>query len=87
MKQLTLRGFDAELERRLRATARRNGVSLNKAALDLLRRGAGMKPGTPEPDSVGNALDAFIGNWTARDVDELLAAVEPLEAIDEELWR
>jgi len=37
VKQLTVRGFDKELERRLRDVARTKGVSLNQAALILLR--------------------------------------------------
>lgn len=42
MDHLSVRGFDKELERRLRELARRENVSLNKAALLLLRRGAGL---------------------------------------------
>ena len=41
MNQLTVRGFDKELERRLRRTAKERGVSLNQAAPILLREGAG----------------------------------------------
>ncbi len=40
MTQLTLRGFDPELGKRLREFARREGTSLNKAALQLMRHGA-----------------------------------------------
>ena len=40
MDQLSLRGFDKELARRIRELARREHVSLNKAALLLMRRGA-----------------------------------------------
>ena len=36
VKKLTVRGFDKELERRLRDVARTKGVSLNQAALILL---------------------------------------------------
>ena len=41
MKQLTIRGFDEDLERAIRQLARRDGISLNRAALKLLRRGRG----------------------------------------------
>ena len=49
MNQLTVRGFDKGLERRLRQVARDRGVSLNRAALILLREGAGLgaPPGRP----------------------------------------
>ena len=40
MKQLTVRGFDDELAEAIRLLERRDGTSLNQAALKLLRRGA-----------------------------------------------
>ena len=79
IKQLTIRGFDAELERRLRAESRRNGVSLSKAALQLMRRGAGLKDG--QPDVIGDALDQFIGTMSAEEEREILEAVEAFEAV------
>ena len=45
MKQLTVRGFDDDLERAIRQLARRERISLNQAALKLLRRGAGLPDG------------------------------------------
>jgi hypothetical protein len=86
-KQITLRGLDLELERRLRAAARESGLSMNKAALDLMRRGAGIKGDAPLSQPVGDALDAFIGTWSAADEREVLKAVEVFEIVDEALWR
>ncbi len=87
MQQLSLRGFEKELERALRETARREGVSLNRAALLLMRRGAGLGSEGPSPTAVGNALDSFVGRWSAADERRVLAAIEPCEAIDEALWK
>ena len=42
MNQLTVRGFDDELAERIRRLAKRDGTSLNQAALKLLRKGAGL---------------------------------------------
>lgn len=53
MKQLTVRGFDDELTRRIRQLASRKGISLNRAALRLLRRGAGLGEPDGGPDIVG----------------------------------
>ena len=39
MKQLTVSGFDDDLAEAIRQLARRDGTSLNQAALKLLRRG------------------------------------------------
>lgn len=87
IKQLTIRGFDPELERRLRAESRRNGVSLSKAALQLMRRGAGLKGSGAEPDVIGDALDQFIGTMSAEEEREILEAVEAFEVVDEEMWK
>jgi hypothetical protein len=88
MKQLTVRGFDKEVERRLRKLAREKGISLNKAALMLLRRGAGL--GEPEPsgpDVVGDSLSTLFGTWSEKDADEFEEALDQLEQVDETLWR
>lgn len=86
MKQLTLRGFDERLEKRLRELAEEQQISLNRAPLSLMRRGAGLSH-HPEPsDTVGFTLDSFMGVWSDDDEAELLQALEPFEQIDPELW-
>jgi hypothetical protein len=87
MKQLTIRGFEKELQRKLEELARREDLSLNKAALELMRRGAGLEPGTPDPSVVGDRLDAFIGSWSGARERELLDAISPFETVDESFWR
>ena len=42
VNQLTVRGFDDELSAAMQGLARREGISLNQAALRLLRKGAGL---------------------------------------------
>lgn len=87
MKQLTLRGFDARLERCLRELARDRQISLNRAALLLLRRGAGLDREAGSGREVGDALESFVGVWSRDQEAELLEAVEPFQQIDAELWR
>ncbi len=87
MDHLSLRGFDKELERRIRELARREGMSLNKAALTLLRRGAGLLESEHSSAAVGDALDRFIGRWSAADERRLLKSIAPCETVDEALWK
>jgi hypothetical protein len=87
VKQLTLRGFDKNLERRLREVARTRRLSLNQAALALLREGAGLTESRGRANTVGDSLDHLIGTWSAEDERELLSAIGELEAIDPSLWR
>lgn len=87
MRQLTLRGFDKELERRLREVARTRGVSLNQAALILLREGAGLLEPRRPARVVGDTLDPLIGSWSAEEEAEFLKALAVFETVDPSLWR
>jgi hypothetical protein len=87
VKQLTVRGFDKELERRLRDVARARGVSLNQAALILLREGAGLEAPRRRANVVGDSLDHLIGSWSQSEEAEFLRAIADLEGIDTGLWR
>lgn len=88
MNQLTVRGFDDALSASLSQLAEREGISLSKAALRLMRKGAGLteseiKPGKP----IGHALDDLFGTWTQEEADEFDAAVAVFETIDEDMWK
>lgn len=87
--QLTLRCKERALEQRIRQLAREEGISLNQAAVRLLRRGAGLEEATSpsRPDRVGSRLDHLAGTWTARQAREVEDALRLFDAVDEELWR
>ena len=87
MKQLTVRGFDKDLERRLRDVAKTRGVSLNQAVLILLREGAGLQLPRRRANTVGDSLDGLIGSWSKAEESEFLQAISVLEEIDPSLWR
>ena len=87
MNQLTVRGFDDELSASLRRLAAREGISLNKAALKLLRKGAGLSDGVKRGNTVGSSLDHLIGRWTEEEARQFDRAVEVFETIDEESWK
>jgi hypothetical protein len=87
MNQLTVRGFDDDLSASVRRLAKREGISLNQAALKLLRRGAGLTDGMERADTVGSSLDHLIGTWTAAEADEIDDALKEFETIDEAAWK
>ena len=64
MSQLTVRGLDKRLLHAIRDLAKRERISLNKAALRLLERGAGVAPPTAD-NRIGRSLDHHFGTWTA----------------------
>ena len=87
MNQLTVRGSDKALERRLREIARARGVSLNRAALILMRQGAGLDGSDRRASAVGRSLDHLIGSSSEEEERQFLDTVGVLEQIDPELWR
>ena len=84
---MTVRGLGDELAERISRLAKRDGTSLNQAALKLLRKGAGLADPGRGPDTVGSSLDHLIGSWSVDEVAELDAALEAFEVIDEAAWR
>ena len=87
MNQITVRGFDEELNERIQRLANSEGISLNQAALRLLRKGAGLTDKENADDTVGSSLDHLIGIWTSAEADEFDAALEEFENVDEAHWR
>lgn len=86
MDQLTVRGFGDELGMAMRQLAARENISLNQAALRLLRRGAGVGEDVERSRTVGTSFDHLIGSWTAQQADEFEAALKDLETVDKDAW-
>jgi hypothetical protein len=87
MGQLSLRGFDQHLEQHLRELAKREGISLNKAALMLMKKGAGLSDEPGSSTAIGNALDRFIGSWSEEEERDVLEGIAMFETVDESLWK
>lgn len=85
MKQLTVRGLEDDLAGAIRRLAERDGTSLNRAAVKLLRRGAGLEDGQAA-GTVGSSLDHLIGSWGDAEADEAERALKYFETIDEAMW-
>lgn len=75
MTQLTLRCFDPELEKSLRELAARDNSSLNKAALKLMRRGAGLEAVTAPAPGIGRQLRQFAGQLSNTEADAIDQAI------------
>ena len=86
MKQLSIRGFDDELERELRRLARAEEISLNRAALRLMRKGAGLDKRRRDRNVIGESLDHLIGTWTDEEVESMSRALEAFEQVEESMW-
>ena len=85
MNQLTIRGFDAELATYIQDLARREGISLNRAVMRLIRRGANLD--LDDADVVGSSLDHLMGTWSAEEADRIDQALVDFSRIDEAMWK
>ena len=81
--QLTIKGFGDDLGSAVHSLAEREAISLNQAALKLLRRGAGLSDTPRRTGTVDSSFDHLIGHWTPSEADEMDAALEDFEIIDE----
>jgi len=86
VKQLTVRGLGDELARVIRRLANRDGTSLNRAAVKLMRRGAGLEEGR-EADVVGSSLNHLIGTWSSAEAAEIDQALRHFKVIDKAAWK
>ncbi len=87
MKQITLRGIPAEVEKMIRREAEREGLSLNKAFISFLERTTGTKKKAQKRNSLHRDLDHLCGIWTRKEAEEFLKNVELQRTIDEDLWK
>ncbi len=85
MNQLTLRGFDDELAKCIQDLAQREGISLNRAAMRLIHRGANLDHG--EANAVGSSLDHLMGTWSSDEADRIDRALKDFSHIDEAMWK
>jgi hypothetical protein len=83
MNQLTIRGFPPDLEKALRTTAKNRGISMSKAALYLMRRGAELPSYEDESFVIGSSLDAYFGSLSREEADAVTIAVEQLDRIQD----
>lgn len=84
--QLTVRGVDVKTLQVIRELAKRERISINKAALKLLEKGAGVSQPAPA-DRIGNSLDHLIGTWTEQEAKEFDEAIKWCEVIDPDHWK
>lgn len=71
----------------MRHLAQEEGISLNRAALRLLRRGAGLEESAATDRRVGHTLEEFIGDWSRKEERAFLQAIEATERVDPDLWK
>jgi hypothetical protein len=83
--QITIRGMDPELEEAIRRLSHEEGISLNKAAIRLLARGAHLD--RPAQRTVGHDLDHLFGTWTEAEAEAFRRTLKTCEQVDPDFWK
>ncbi len=88
MRQMTLRDIPDEIEAVVRAEAGLRGVSLNKAFLSLLTRGAQhVQAASVQVVRPKGRFARFCGVWTDEEAGVFDTSTDKQRSIDRELWQ
>ena len=85
MSQITIRGIDPAVERKIRRMAKKSGKSLNHIILDMVYQATGLKKQDKKP--AAHSLKKLAGGWSEKDALEFLESIKSCEQIDEEMWK
>ena len=77
---ISLRNLPPEIELAIVSKSERDGISLNKAATQLLERA--VRPAKRNAD-----FDEFPGSWSAEATLEFAAALENMRRVDPDDWK
>ena len=88
MRQVTLRGVPDDVETIAQKEAQSKGISLNKAFLALLRKGAEQQARQPHGKKARakSEFRQFLGLWTEEEGAAFDEFLHEQREIDEELW-
>lgn len=81
MPQYTIRNVPEALDRELRESSRKKGISLNDAAIEAMKQGLGVA----ESDVMYDDLDDLIGTW--KPDEEFDNAIAEQDKVDIDEWQ
>ena len=84
MSQITIRGIDPAVKRKIRRMAKKSGKSLNHIILDMVYQATGLKKQDKKP--AAHSLKKLAGGWSEKDAAEFVESIKSCEQIDEEMW-
>ncbi len=82
---MTIRGVSAAVEKAIAREAKRNRLSINKAVLALLGKGAGVD--APAPKTLRyTELDHLAGSWAREEAAAFNQALGEQRRVEDGLW-
>lgn len=85
MGQITIRGIHQDVERQIRAVARKRGTSLSRTVVGMIE--SCVSRNNVQHKRMGESLLSLSGDWDETDENDFRAAIQICEQVDEELWR
>ena len=86
MANLSVRGVGEKSLQRIKQTAKRRGVSVNRLITDMLKSETGLAPAAKQ-FTVHYDLDKLAGTWNAAEARAFEEVTASFGQIDEGLWR
>lgn len=86
MANLSVRGVAEESLQRIKKTAKRRGVSVNRLITDMLNAETGLAPVAKGP-AVHHDLDKLAGTWNSAEARAFDEATASFGQIEKGLWR
>lgn len=84
MHSLSIRNIDDETYKLIKQESEKNGVSINKLIVRLLKKTFNKKE---QGSKKYHDLDKYFGSWTEEEYKIFSKNIEVTEIIDEELWK
>lgn len=84
MGQITLRGLDPEIEKKVRMISKTTNKSINRVIQEIIYEQSGFNQ---KRNKASNSLRKLAGGWSEEDASEFFETVKPCEQIDEDMWK
>ena len=84
MAQITIRGMDTAVERKIRHIVKIKGKSINRVILDMIYQSAGLTQQVRKPAAY--SLKQLAGGWSEKDAADFEESIKSCEQIDEDMW-
>lgn len=85
MGQITLRGIDPEVEKKVRKISKSTGKSLNRVIQEIIYQQIGSDQKGKSPAS--QSLRKYAGGWSEKDASDFYEAIKLFDQIDETMWK
>lgn len=83
MQQFVLRQVPTLVEKQLREKSRKNGASLNKTIISLLKKALGLPDGYTQKRLAAH----LAGTWDSKQANQLTHHLKIFDKIDRDVWK